>query len=463
MKRAFLILFTILSSVAYGETPAIGLSEAIALAGEQNSSLIRDNLERNSAREQLRFQIRDFLPDLELGFSRSDSVTVGSSDSRVNKLSLGVNQLLFGGGRELRAYRQARRELDLKDFASLALRDSVAYQVTGQYVDVLKNRKTLDILNASRENLKKQLEIASLELELGQIRRVDYLDMQLKESEMRLTIQDTEEQLLTSRFALASLLYLTLEQLPRLSGTLNDAYRGTLLPLAEEDGFVRAMQARAEQQNQALLSLDREEILACQKLQDARLFWLPRIEATGDFSVAGQVYPLDEPAFSLGLNFEFDLPLMPSSVDLQAGKANPDETNRMISTSTDLLDNPEALFDQKNARTALYLKQLEKEESRREVFFQIRSLTENLLMAGERIALERKKLNILKEKLNIQKTELKLGEITRLEYVESEIAYSHEQIAFLTSLVELHSAEEELKNLCAFDPVGNREEKLVNE
>jgi len=466
MNKAICLFGLLLPVILNAQIPSselMNLETALALALQQNSGLVKDGLERQRARRQLSLQARQFLPDVELGYMKNDSVTQGNSDSRVKKLSLGINQLLFSGGKTLVAYRNARMQLDLKDYLSLSTENSLVNQVTLQFVDILKNRRILEIQKQSYENLTRQVEIAALEHKLGQLRPVDYLDIQLVASEFLLTMEDTKKKLIAGRFALSALLYLPLERLPLLSGSLNRDYQGIFSELTEEDSFIPMMQSNAEEKNQQLLSLNMEEILARQELKNTRLVWLPRIEARGDFSVSGEEYPLNKPAFSLGLNFKFDLPLLPSSVDLQAGRSHRDEHNTAISSSTDVLDNLEAVLDKQSAQSSLYMKQLEKEEFRRSVFFQVRSLTQDILLTTGRVSIQRNKLAILEDKLKILEAELNLGQITRLAYVEADIDLAQEKISLLESLTSLHGQEEELKTLCGFTPSGGDKESLIYE
>lgn len=466
MKKTICLLYFLLPVIVSAQikgSEMMSLETALALASLQNSGLVKDGLERQTARRQLALQARQFFPDLELGYIKNDSVTRGSSDSRVKKLSLGINQLLFSGGKTLAAYRNARMQLDLKDYLSLSAENSVANQVTLQFVDILKNRRILEIQKQSFENLSRQVEIASLEHQLGQIRAVDYLDIKLAASSFFLTIEDTKKNLIAGRYSLSTLLYIPLEQLPELSGRLNRDYQGIFTKLAEEEAFIPMMQANAEKKNQQLLNLNREEVMARQELRNSRLIWLPRIEATGNFSLSGEEYPLNEPAFSLGLNFQFNLPLLPSSVDLQAGRSNRDEHNRALSSSTDVMDNLEGVLDKQTAQNSLYLKQLEKEEVRRSVFFQVCSLSQDILLITDRISTQREKLAILEEKLKINEAELNLGQMTRLAYVESEIDLAQERISLLESLTSLYGLEEQLKTLCSFTSPAENKESLIHD
>jgi len=466
MKRflCFLLWITSAALLFSREPMTMNLDESIGLALTRNSGIISDNLDRQDAWRRLRLQLRQFFPALQLGYSRNDSVKIDDPDSRINKVSLSMNQLLFNGGRDLADYRSARRDLQLRDLQGEDLMDSIEYKVTVQYVEVLKNREILDLQKRSFENLQEQIRIAELEHRLGELTDIDYLDIRLRAKEFSLNLQDTEEQLLQSRFSLATLLYFPLEHLPRLEGFLNTGYRG-IYPdrIAEGEPFVLEMREKAEEYNKDLMGIYLQEINAQRDLLDSKIAWIPKIEGKADFSVSGQEYPLNEPSFSVGLDFTFDTPLLPGSLSMQAGKTGPEEHNRGIQADADVLENLGGLVDPYSARSNLYKKQMEKEELRRSIFFQVRSLTETIGMTADRIAVQKEKIAILDDKLRIEEQKMYLGEITRLDYVESEIEIAEQKTALLESIVGLYSREKELEILCGIHGRSEEEHLILYE
>ncbi|MDA3958002.1 TolC family protein [Oceanispirochaeta sp.] len=428
---------------------SVTLDQSVQMAMEQNSRIIAENLDRQDAWRRLRLQLRLFLPSLQLGFSKTDSVTQGAPDSRVRKLSLSMNQLLFNGGRDLAAYRSSERNLQLRDLKAQDLIDSIAHEVTLQYVDVLKNSQILEIQRRSYENLLEQIRIAALEVELGVLRETDYLEIRISAVEYSLNIRDTEELLLKSRYALASLMSLPLEQLPPLMGHLNQDYRGDY---ATESGdlqnLIPDMKNKAQEYNKDLMSLYLQEAHARRVLLDSRISWIPKIEGTADYSVSAMDFPLDEPSFSLGIIFTFQTPLLPGSVSLQAGKSNPLEHNASAHSEVNIAENLEGLIDPITARSSLYKTQLQREELRRSIAFQVGSLSQSIQLNLQRLEINRDKISLESEKLIIEEARMKIGELTRLDYVKSEIRLSNHQTELIENIVALYSLEKELEKIC---------------
>lgn len=460
MRGIFLFLCILTGT---GQLFSLTLDDALNLAIRQNTTLTGNILERENDRRAIIIRSRNFLPDLELGYAQSDSVTVGDPDSRVDRISLGVNQLIFSGGRELAALRMAKRELKVKDFSYGSLERSVRHQVVVAFVGVLKNKKILEIQKRAMENLSLQAEIARKEFELGEIRRVDLLDILLEASDYALTLDQTEQELLTSRYELSALLYLRLEQLSDPEGELNEDYTGRFGNKLLKEDFLPRIRAEAERNNQDLISGRLQEMQAYENYKDYRLAWLPRIEATADLAVSGQSYPLNEPSFTLGLDFTFDLPLLPSTLQLQGGQKNPDEYNRSCSTTTGIADNLEGIGDARSAKNNLTMTRMDLENTRRGIEFSLRSAVEELKRSQNRVMILKERLTLQEEKLRIQEQELRLGQITRLNYVESEIDLADQRIEFVENLVSLHTQEEELISLSGVTPNFDGKESLIND
>jgi len=428
---------------------SITLDESIRMALEQNSGIIFENLSRQDAWIRHRLTLRDFLPFLTMGYSETDSVTEEAPDGRIRKLNLTMNQLLFSGGREMARYRSSERELRLRDLKAQDLIDSVAHEVLLQFVEVLKYREILAIQERYLVNLREQIKIAALELDLGLLRETDFLEIRINASEFSLNIRDTEEQFFRCRDALAVLMNIPSDRLPPLKGRLNTEYRGEYSrETLNHEEFIPGMKRRAEEYNKDLISLSLQEINAGRARTDSRISWLPKIEATADFSVSAADFPLDEPSFSLGLNFSFTTPLLPGSLSLQAGKSNPREHNRSFRSEVGLAENLEGLVDPFTAESNLIRTRMNREELRRSLVTRVGSLTRAIDTGLLRVETGRERIDLETEKLALDAERVKIGEMTRLDYVKSEIGLANFKTDLIENIAALYGSEKELEMIC---------------
>ncbi|WP_246157105.1 TolC family protein [Oceanispirochaeta crateris] len=453
----FIILLISASAVHGLSLKTMNLDESVQLALEQNELIVNDNFERLDAWRRLHLQLRQFFPSLQLGYSATDSVTQNSPDSRIKKLSVSLSQVLFNGGRDLAAYRSSYRDLKLRDLQARDLSEEIAHEVVLQYVDVLKNIQVLEIQNRSFENLLEQIKIAALEMELGTMKESDFLEIQINAIEYSLNIKDTEEGLLQSRYALATLLYLPLEQLPPLSGQLNQDYKGDS-PLFTHGtpNDISLLKTKAQEYNTDLMSLYRQESNARRALLDSRIHWIPKIEATFDYSLSAMDFPLDEPSFSLGLDFSFQTPLLPGSIGVQAGKSSRSEHNLSTDSALYIGENLEGLADSFSSGTALYSMQRRLEEMKRSIDHQVRALTHSIQLNLQRLEVTREKIRMESEKLKIEESRMNIGELTRLDYIMSEIRLANQKTELIENIVILYSNEIELEKICGM--TRNRQE-----
>lgn len=430
----------------------MGLRECIALAQLENIGIITEKLERQDAWKRLRLQIRIFFPEMSLSYSKSDSISINAPDSRINKLGLTFNQLLFNGGRDIAEYRSASRELKLRDLKAADMLDQIAHQVSLEYIEILKNREILLVQKQSLENLEKQIEISELEYSLGGLTETDLLDIRIRAVQYSLNIQNTEEKLFQSQFKLAELMNIPLINLSPLKGSLNLNYQGIYSQkIITETSYISRLKEEAEEFNKELMSYYLKEINAERAVLDSKISWIPKIEANADFNIAGTEYPLNETSFSLGLNFRFNSPLFPGNLSLNAGKSNPEEHNSSINSDISAVDNLEAFIAPSIARNDLYTAKLEIEEMKRLIAFKVDLLAKSIILNNQRCAISRKKIILESEKLCIENIRVEMGELTRLEYVKSEIRLANHRTELIEAIAALYSNEIELEMSCGIE------------
>ncbi len=458
---------------------ALNIEEAVQMALKEHPELLEYELENRRAHWAMVSRFRDFFPELGLSYSRSDSVVTGEADARLRQWSFTVNQLIFSGGRQLGSLRSARRELHMRDLHSADMRLTAAYQVALSYAEVLKNREILKIRESYCALLKEQAALAALERELGLLTSHELLDIRIHCREYDLELREAQEALRESRAGLALLLSLSPEELPPLSGTLNTGYRarsGILSGISgspspsqtqgispervDHNRLVERLKERAKNRNREILKLVAGEESARQTLQDARLGWLPRIEAEGVYSLSGSRRVNEEASFSLGLNFIFDTPLFPGAVELQAGKSSPDERNRAFSAEGDILQNLEKIYEPRDAQFRLYLAGLQRQALVRQVCSRVKDLVASIILNRERLEIIGEKILLESEKLKIEEIRMKQGEMTRLDYVESEIRLADYKTNRIEGVTELYAREKELEQLCGEFP-SIRENGLI--
>ncbi|MDC7242014.1 MAG: TolC family protein, partial [Spirochaetales bacterium] len=335
------------------------------------------------------------------------------------------------------------------DLEAELLVQKLRLQVSTLYINLLMYREILKIEEQSLKILQEQSAIAHTEYEIGSLRASDLIDIRINSTEYAMYIDETRIRIFESRYALANLMDLPVEELPPLNSVLNPDYRGIYPALLKSDSsLISLLTAEALGRSTELKSLEKQEIDLRQGLRESRTGWLPAVEAVGDLKFAGRDFPLNEPSFSLGLNLSFDTPLFPGTLSVNTGRSGRDERNRQLSADAGVLENPESLINPGIIRNRIQTMEMDIRMKRRELEYRTEILADRILQTARQCELEREKCLLEEEKLKVEEIQMSMGEITRLDYVESEIRLADSRRSLFESIAALFNAELELEYLC---------------
>jgi outer membrane protein TolC len=165
------------------------------------------------------------------------------------------------------------------------------------------------------------------------------------------------------------------------------------------------------------------------------------VSANLEVTAAGESFPLTDPGFSVGVDLSFDAPVAPSRTSAQIGKTGPEERSTGFGVTSEPAGDIERLYSAKVARLQAQRGRAELEDLVKNLEFSIReSLLEiRNLKAG--LALLREKRELERRRRQIQLVQLDIGEITRLDYLEDEVARARLRIGIANQIVELFNQE----------------------
>lgn len=464
------LFFFLLSTVTSGEQadpPAektIDLSTAMSAALRNSKSLLYSRFDQKLAAERLRIGARQFLPTLSLGLIHSDSVSFDSPDSRLRKMSLGLKQILFDGGRLALSRRNQKNELRMNGIHIKANTEELMFSVINIYTEVLKFHLAREIQRETFRNAVQQLAIAEEEFRLGAITELDLLDIQLMIANLEIELEQTEqeERLLMYRFA--RLLDYPANRFLQLRGKLNEQYAG--FTSFEDKDLSNLTDYYLEQARKNSLEFLKRgfQVQAYRETYfQTRWSWLPNIQAELELSMSGDSYPLSQPGFSLGLEFSFSLPISPFAATATLGKSSPIERSKAFSVSGEPLSNLEGLFSKQLAEINLSRASTEKLDFEEETKFAIAESLFKIQQQRKALELLRKKVRIGESRLKVQRLRAELGEIKRTEYLESQIELGKVRIEVLTRIVELYNSEISLLRVCGISGLAETYRYIVYE
>jgi outer membrane protein TolC len=196
-----------------------------------------------------------------------------------------------------------------------------------------------------------------------------------------------------------------------------------------------------------LLSIKQKE----EELKFARFSWMPTVHASGNFSLAGNRYPLSHFNWSVGLTIELVTPWISSSATGSTGFEDRDKQNFRLQGTNALIPDPVSSMTPQQALIALNA-----EQTNYNLMFERMGRTASIAVEKCQLADKRKNLsieskNLAAKKLDISKLKYNLGQLTSIDLMEDQIEFTKKEIAVIQALIELLNVECELEKLIDMD------------
>jgi outer membrane protein TolC len=424
--------------------PALNLETAIGMALKNSRALVDSRLEQQFARALHKLAYRQYFPSLELGISRDDSVLYDGPDSRSRRISVGVQQLIYDGGRTAADLARRKREIALARSHLELESEELVFNVITLYTEILEFRQKKKIQQETYRSAELQHRIAREELRLGALTELEFLDFDTRLKSLELELERTEQEQRLLRFRFGRILGLDPEQpAPLPAGRLNPDYRGFITELEGAYWRSKAMMGNSELRQLYLRVEEQGELL-----RHAGRSWLPAVRGSCSLFVSGAEYPLSEPGFEAGLELLFQTPLFPLRAAAEVGKSSPGERSLSGSASSGVLEGMEGLYSKKLARLHLSQATGDLGALKAEIGFQIQELLFNIASLKKSLGLLRERLGIEEERSALQELKLELGQIKRIDFLDSELELSGLRIELVAATVDLYSQEVALLRLC---------------
>jgi outer membrane protein TolC len=426
------------------ETRGCDLAAAISMALKNSRALAEYRLEQQVARAVQKLACRQFFPALELGISRDDSVVYDSPDSRSRRLSVGLRQLIYDGGRTRAGLERRRREIAQARFDLEAESEELIWNVITLYTEILEFRQKRQIQQETYSSAVLQHGIAREELRLGALTELEFLDfdIRLKNLELELERTDQEQRLLLFRFG--RLLGSDPDAAPPVpAGRLNPDYNGFIPELDGDHWRGLALQRNPDLRKIRMRVQEQDELL-----RQAARSWLPEIRGSFSAFASGPEYPLSVPGFEAGVELHFQLPVLPMQAAGAVGKTSPEERSLAGSASFQVLEGLEDLYSKKLARLHLSQAAGDLDALMTEIAFKIRELLFNIGSLKKSLRLLREQLGIEVRRSRLQELRLALGQIKRIDVLDSELELARLSIELVGATVDLYNEEVSLLRLC---------------
>lgn len=213
MRALFISFIILLSTSITSAQKKLGLDEAIGIALNKNTTLMKSTNSLKSSESNVKSAVGNFLPNINANagwqWRKSDSDVGGqtfSSESRSYSAGVGSSWTLFDGLSNFASLSQSKNDLNAAEFNVNRLKQDIVFQTIALYYDVIN---TMQLLKFKEDDVKwnqKNLETITERNRLGSVTLADVYAQQVRLGNAELEVIRTKNNLETSKSELLSFL-----------------------------------------------------------------------------------------------------------------------------------------------------------------------------------------------------------------------------------------------------------------
>jgi len=425
----------------------IDIEKAKNLAVDSSDRLKDAAFQLQASTQLARLDIRERLPRITVGYSGSDTVFVGTQDSRLKSAGITITQPLFNGGLWTGQKRLANLQLRLyrQDYEKLkdAILDEITHLFQQRIIGSEKHKLQTDIYSLALADL----EIAKIQFEGGAITELELIETELEVKNLELNLKATQSELQNLDYQLKEKMGIGLDDKVNWKGAVDADYSG--IPLL---GRTERLCEIALENNPEIKSQQFAIHRVSEELKAARQTYLPKVDAEASFSVSGESFPLQEPGFSISLIVSFPGGFFPLETSFSLGARGRLSTTRGLAAEGRLMENISSPISLKLTKQALEKERSRETELRNDLLLEIRKTVDQHSHLIEKISLQRAYLELEQKKLGVMNRQLEAGEIKRIDLLQARTRSFNNRIDLLKDVLRLLDQERSLEKLLGLEP-----------
>ncbi len=420
----------------------VDLDTAGRLALERSTALRSLNGQYASAALTLKLGIRDWLPQVSLGYMDSSNVVIGGPDSANIQWTMTLSQPIFDGGRSMRNRKLQEADLALSARGIKDKEREILESVDSAYHTILMLRRKIAIQREVLSVTDQELEIARTLRLQGALRQIDLIESELERNSLAISIESSESDLEKAIFDFRQLIGMSSDAPVELVDDFDAEYAGLDLP--QDDTFFQRLLEEGNLEMRQRQSERRKKLSA---LIEAREWYLPNVSFEGTLSISGERYPLQSASLSGKLIFEIPTPTSPVSFSLSASESFERQRSSGSSIGLDPLSEYSGVIGSIIAQKeyALLLESIEAMDEA--LAFELRRSVMTYERDRRSLALLRQDLELKRKKSEILKKQVDIGDVTRLEYIKALIEASESESSILEAVLGLRKSERTLERI----------------
>ena len=451
-KYKLILLYIIISinliDLNSTEKMKLDINRAVIMAITRNTDLKISKETLKISNKAFFYDLRKFLPTLNMGISNSTSVALDSPDSRSTSLNLGMNILLFDSGKLIFDSIVKKTEMDIKKKELLLQINKIIMDTKNQYYSLL----LLFEKEAQQSELLKigliQEEHAELELDLGAISEIDYYEIKLKVKQIQVDFENAKRE---KNIALREFKYnLGLEE-SYIDLEIEKDIKYEFLNLTEEDTrFLQSIAlANRLDVSQSIHSLTKSKV----QFWYTVLSFAPEISTDINFALTDEEFPPRNKSWSITLNVKLPLAYFPINYSPSIGSsgANNEKRGKSESSKVDAIQNITYENDIAQSRIDVVSNGIKHKELIRQIKNEVNDAVEDYIDSLRIYKLKLEQNKLAQQKLNIMRLKLELGEVKRVDLLEEEMEYKESIIEEKDLLYQLSMKELQMQEILGLE------------
>lgn len=375
---------------------------------------------------------RSYFPTASVSWFRNSNVVENESDSRSQRVSLNLDQVIYDGGRRRLALQAAMHDLDLSKYDLLLSINDLKFKTRNAYYTILSNKAQLELQERSIERQKEQLKFAQRELKLGDTTEVQLLQISNRLNEIQLQHKRTEIAYSTGLEEFKILLRLPSFSEVILKDRIEDGYDFKFKTISEKDLVDLAFRSRVE--------FDRTKAAELQALSEheiAKSYYIPTFSVGSYYASAGDRYEPRQREY--GFNFKMSMALGANTVqDTSNYISRNQDTDRALTSSTTVGIYDNLQYKRKIAQSGIAAEQAK--ITRRQlddiIRIEVHKALHNYNVSWESMLLADENADSFDKRLKIKQRQVEIGEVRRVDLAETEIFYLEAQKAKINTRVQ---------------------------
>ncbi|MDD7415754.1 MAG: TolC family protein [Treponemataceae bacterium] len=443
----FIFIFSLKASFSYSQICFSNGMQAADFA-VKNSVLFQLQEENIAmAMKSAKYDLVQFLPSFDFSWSEDDGVNFDSLDSSSKSVSIGLNQILFDGGKRLLSYEMNRTDAYYSKLSYQQNVLSFKMQIISLYYQCLLQKELIKIKEELESNAKSQIEVLKTEYEIGRALENDYLEYLISYKQIQNETKKARRELDSCLRQFNVALNLPVECKVEFCETLS-AYNECVTEPVCLEKIIDKLWARFCLNN---IDIKKENLAieyAKKQKNYSEKFYLPEIYMNANVSLNGKDYPLTEPNYSIKFNVNFpNAKVLPVNYSNGYSISKNELSGLNNNSSLSLKPDVKSVYERKNSEISLQMQVEQKKEnmdSLYESFFnQITSYDDSL----DSIQLLKETLEIQERRLEISEQQLNVGKMTRIDFLQEMTDLATKKIELISSQVALLQSKYKLEIL----------------